>query len=85
MEQMDLILLSAIASATSIILLLLKLAFKSKCIETNCCFGLIKIKRDVKLETELEEKNKNNSHHETIGKTSDINLQQLQQSADSSV
>jgi hypothetical protein len=85
MEQLDLILLSVVGSVTSIILLSLKLMFKSKCIETNCCCGLIKIKRDVKLETELENDKAKKPQPDTIGNISDVNMQQIQHSGDSSV
>ena len=82
---MDLILLSVVGSVTSIILLCLKLTYKSKCIQTEFCCGLIRFKRDVKLETDLENEKTKKPQPETIGQPSEINLQQLQQSAESSV
>jgi hypothetical protein len=92
MEQMDLILLSVIASTTSILLLSLKLCFKSKCSECALCYGCIKMKRDnrfeAKLEAELKEKNgQKKLPSETIGNAypSEINLQQLQQAGESNV
>ena len=35
-----------------------KLCFKSKCSDITCCCGLLNIKRDVNIETEIQESNK---------------------------
>ena len=35
-----------------------KLCYKSKCSNISCCFGLLNIKRDVNIETEIQESNK---------------------------
>ena len=35
--------------------MLARQCFQSKCSETNCCFGLLVIKRDTKAEEEIEE------------------------------
>ena len=47
-----------IVSITTIILgclvMSLKILFKSKCIDVNICFGLLKIKRQVELEDDIE-------------------------------
>ena len=61
MQEYDILIITLVGSLTSIILLSLKLCFKSKCSECALCYGCIKIKRDVrfeaKLEAELEEQN----------------------------
>ncbi len=85
-DQLDLIILTVVASVTSVLLLSLKMCFKSKCVETECCFGCIRVKRDVKYETELENKVKENKP-QTIGQAypSESNLQQSPQGSDSVV
>ena len=57
MDENDILILTLIGSVTSIIMLCLKLSYKSKCTDVNCCFGILKFKRNVNIETNLEEKN----------------------------
>lgn len=90
MENNDVLMLSLVASLTSIILLSLKLCFRSKCSDISVCFGLMKIKREVQLETELkidpknETKNTNQPQPNTLGQPSmypsDSNLPPIPQS-----
>ena len=49
------IIISLCTILSAITLLMLKLCFKSKCSEISCCFGLIKIKRDVETERKIED------------------------------
>ena len=49
------IIISLCTILSAITLLMLKLCFKSKCSEISCCFGLIKIKRDVEIERKIED------------------------------
>ena len=42
---------------SGIILAIVAVAYKSKCRNINCCFGLIQIDRDVAIEEELDEHN----------------------------
>ena len=35
-----------------------KLCFKSKCSDITCCCGLLNIKRNVEIETEIQDSNK---------------------------
>lgn len=42
---------------SGIILALVAVAYKSKCRNINCCFGLIQIDRDVAIEEEIDEHN----------------------------
>jgi hypothetical protein len=66
MDQNTILTVSLVSSATGIIILMLKLMFKSKCSNISCCCGLFQIKREVQLETELEppDKKKNESKNE---------------------
>ena len=57
MEEKEILMLSLIASLSGICMLMLKLCFKSKCSTIDLCCGLMKIKRQVQLETELEQPN----------------------------
>lgn len=86
MEQYDILILTLVGSLTSIILLTLKLCFKSKCSDINLCFGLMKIKREVQFETELKiedkKESKNNNQPQPTMYPSESNLQQLQQMGD---
>ena len=50
----DITLLSLISLCFGFILLICKMIYKSKCVECEICFGLFKIKRDVKIELEKE-------------------------------
>ena len=89
MEDNNVLILTLVGSITSITLLCLKLMFKSKCKETECCCGVIRFKRDVQLESELENEAKNKKPQpNTIGQTSiypsSSNLQQQPQSSEES-
>ena len=42
---------------SGIILAIVAVAYKSKCRNINCCFGLIQIDRDVAIEEEIDERN----------------------------
>ena len=50
----DITLLSLISVCFGFIIILFKMIYKSKCIDCEICFGLFKIKRDVKIELEKE-------------------------------
>ncbi len=77
MDQNTILTVSLVSSATGIIILMLKLAFKSKCSSVDCCCGLFKIKREVQLETELEpDKKKEESKNENQINMQPIGLQQ---------
>ena len=72
MDQNTILTVSLVSSATGIIILMLKLMFKSKCSNISCCCGLFQIKREVQLETELEpdkkkSENENQINMNTIG------------------
>ena len=54
MEQDEILILTLVGSISGIVMLMLKLCFKSKCSHVNLCCGLMKIKREVQFETELE-------------------------------
>ncbi len=49
------IIISLCTILSAITLLMLKLCFKSKCTEISCCFGLLKVKRDVETERKIED------------------------------
>ena len=49
------LLLSICTIAAGIIGLVVKYCLKSKCNDVNCCFGCMRIQRDVRAEIELEE------------------------------
>ena len=34
--------------------MIIKICYKSKCSDINCCYGLINIKRNVEIETDVE-------------------------------
>jgi hypothetical protein len=78
MEHDTILTVSLVGSASGIIILMLKLMFKSKCSSVDCCCGLFKIKREVQLETELEPdkkkpENENQINMNTIGQPQDNN------------
>ena len=56
MEPNEILMLSLIGSLSGIVILLLKLCFRSKCSTVDICCGLMKIKREVQLEKDLDEK-----------------------------
>ena len=73
MDQDTILTVSLVSSATGIIILMLKLMFKSNCSSVNCCCGLFQIKREVQLETELEpDKKKDETKNEN-----QINMQPI--------
>lgn len=49
------IIISLATILSAVVLLMLKLCFKSKCTDIACCFGLINIKRDVNVEKSIED------------------------------
>jgi hypothetical protein len=89
MEDNNVLILTLVGSLTSITLLCLKLMFKSKCKETECCCGVIRFKRDVQLETELENAKERKTQPNTIGQPSmyisESNTQQQPQNSEDSV
>ena len=56
MDQNEILMLSLIGSLSGIVILMLKLCFQSKCSTIDLCCGLMKIKREVQLEKDLDEK-----------------------------
>lgn len=76
MEQNTILTVSLVSSATGIIILMLKLMFKSKCSNISCCCGLFQIKREVQLETELEPDKKKNESKNEINSPMPIGLPQ---------
>ena len=55
MELSEISLITIISLVISFILFLIKIILKSKCYEFNCLWNCISIKRDVKIEEQLEE------------------------------
>ena len=53
-ELSEIGLLTIITLCSSLIIIIIKIILKSKCFEFNCCFGLFHIKRDVKIEGDIE-------------------------------
>jgi hypothetical protein len=48
--------ISLVTIITATTALLIKTCVKSKCSDINLCYGLVAVKRNVELETEIEEK-----------------------------
>jgi hypothetical protein len=46
--------LTIITVCSSLLIIIIRIILKSKCYEFNCCFGLFQIKRDVKIEGDIE-------------------------------
>jgi len=76
MDQHTVLSVTLVSSATGIIILMLKLMFKSKCSNISCCCGLFQIKREVQLETELEPDKKKNESKNEINSPMPIGLPQ---------
>jgi hypothetical protein len=53
-ELSEIGLLTIITLCCSLLIIIIKIILKSKCYEFNCCFGLFHIKRDVKIEGDIE-------------------------------
>jgi hypothetical protein len=49
-------LLSVVTIFSGIVGLCIRYAFRSKCSNINCCFGLCQVQRDIQREIELEQK-----------------------------
>jgi hypothetical protein len=47
-------LLTIITILSSLLIIIIRIILKSKCYEFYCCFGLFSIKRDVKIEGDIE-------------------------------
>ena len=47
------LLISLVTIITGFLIVCIKLIFKSKCREVNLCYGMIKVDRNVELETDI--------------------------------
>ena len=47
------LLISLVTIITGFLIVCIKLIFKSKCREVNLCYGMIKVERNVELETDI--------------------------------
>ena len=61
MEDSQILIISLIAGITPIMILTIKALYKSKCVEVDLCCGFVKCKRNVIIETELEDQTKRES------------------------
>ena len=51
----DVLIISLATISSGIIVLALRLCFKSKCSDVNLCFGMFKIERNIEAENKMEE------------------------------
>ena len=58
MDNNNVTILAIITIIFACITLLIKVCFKSKCSDIDLFYGLIRIKRDVNIETEIQDSNK---------------------------
>ena len=67
----DVLVLSLATICSGIIVLGLRLCFKSKCSDVDLCCGLFKIKRNIELEMQIE--NKELESHDKTKSNKDLN------------
>ena len=67
----DVLVISLATICSGIIVLGLRLCFKSKCSDVDLCCGLFKIKRNIELEVQIE--NKELESHDKTKSNKDIN------------
>jgi len=68
-------LISIIGLISSLLIIIIKIILKSKCYEFNCCFGLFSVKRDVKIEGDIEN---NKINHNIIDNESEkLNINEI--------
>ena len=67
----DVLVISLATICSGIIVLGLRLCFKSKCFDVDLCCGLFKIKRNIELEMQIE--NKELESHDKTKSNKDLN------------
>ena len=72
-ELSEIGLLTIITLCCSLLIIIIKIILKSKCYEFNCCFGLFHIKRDVKIEGDIEQ----NKINHNIKSDDNININEV--------
>ncbi len=57
---------SSVALITSLLFFIIKVCFKSKCSDVNCCYGLLKIHRNTNEESKNVSMNEISTHRTTV-------------------